>query len=111
MKPDSFRARNLRRRAQNALENLRRYAQATGVKDADGAAERAAREIHGLDVASEGNGVTAASRRSAGAAGAVPHRLDDRTREQLYDRAKELDIAGRSQMSKDELIAAIRDAQ
>ncbi len=36
------------------------------------------------------------------------HSLDDRTRDELYNRAKELDIDGRSKMSKDELVKAIR---
>ncbi|RUO50638.1 addiction module toxin RelE [Pseudidiomarina aquimaris] len=40
-----------------------------------------------------------------------PHsRLEDRTNQELYNRAKELDIENRSEMSKDELIAAIREA-
>ncbi len=40
-----------------------------------------------------------------------PHsRLEDRTKQELYNRAKELDIENRSDMSKDELIAAIRKA-
>lgn len=40
-----------------------------------------------------------------------PHaRLEERTRDELYNRAKELDIDGRSSMSKDELITAIRRA-
>ncbi len=40
-----------------------------------------------------------------------PHsRLEDRTKQELYNRAKELDIENRSDMSKDELIAAIREA-
>lgn len=34
--------------------------------------------------------------------------LEDRTVEELYNRAKELDIGGRSKMSKQELVAAIR---
>jgi len=34
--------------------------------------------------------------------------LEDRTRDELYNRAKELDIAGRSRMSKHELAEAIR---
>lgn len=34
--------------------------------------------------------------------------LEDRTVEELYNRAKELDIAGRSKMSKKALVAAIR---
>ncbi|WP_417689342.1 Rho termination factor N-terminal domain-containing protein [Pseudidiomarina sp.] len=40
-----------------------------------------------------------------------PHsRLEDRTKQELYNRAKELDIEQRSDMSKEELIAAIREA-
>ena len=40
-----------------------------------------------------------------------PHsRLEDRTKQELYNRAKELDIENRSEMSKDALIAAIREA-
>lgn len=36
--------------------------------------------------------------------------LDERTRDELYNRARELDIDGRSDMSKDELVDAIRAA-
>ena len=40
-----------------------------------------------------------------------PHtRLEARTKQELYNRAKELDIEQRSDMSKEELIAAIREA-
>ncbi len=40
-----------------------------------------------------------------------PHsRLEERTKQELYNRAKELDIEQRSDMSKEELIAAIRQA-
>ena len=35
--------------------------------------------------------------------------LEDRTKDELYEQAQELDIEGRSDMSKDELIEAIRD--
>gem|GEM_PF-6985494 len=132
MKPESFRAKNLRRHAENAFENLRHYAARVGIKDPDEAADRAARQIHGLPEDSEPLPTSAPRvRRTAAApaakaapktasptadpdaeeAATVPHRLEDRTREQLYERAKDLDIAGRSAMSKDELIAAIRDAQ
>lgn len=38
-------------------------------------------------------------------------RLEARTKDELYNRAKELDIEGRSDMTKDELIDAIRDKQ
>jgi len=34
--------------------------------------------------------------------------LEDRTKDQLLNRAREMDIQGRSRMSKDELIDAIR---
>ena len=38
----------------------------------------------------------------------LPDALDVATREELYDRAKELDIPGRSRMTKEDLVAAIR---
>lgn len=34
--------------------------------------------------------------------------LDDRSKDELYNRAKELGIEGRSKMNKDELVRAIR---
>lgn len=41
-----------------------------------------------------------------------PHRrLEERTWDQLYNRARELDIGGRSRMDKAELVKAIRSAQ
>lgn len=36
--------------------------------------------------------------------------LDERTRDELYNRAQQLDIVGRSSMSKGELVEAIRSA-
>ena len=48
---------------------------------------------------------------NAKAEGSLDHkstRLEDRTKEELYDEAKEIGIEGRSDMSKDELIDAIR---
>ncbi len=38
-------------------------------------------------------------------------RLESRTKDELENRAKDLDISGYSSMSKDELIRAIRDRQ
>lgn len=37
--------------------------------------------------------------------------LGERTKQQLYNRARELGISGRSKMSKGQLVAAIRRAQ
>ena len=37
--------------------------------------------------------------------------LEDRTKDELYNRAKSLGIDGRSKMSKDQLVSAIRKAQ
>src|SRR5262245_18885496 len=34
--------------------------------------------------------------------------LEERTRDELYNRAKQLDIGGRSRMSKQQLVSAIR---
>ena len=36
-------------------------------------------------------------------------RLESRTKDELYNRARELDVRGRSRMSKDELVTAIRE--
>lgn len=35
-------------------------------------------------------------------------RLEERTKDELYNRAKELDVRGRSNMNKNELVAAIK---
>jgi hypothetical protein len=37
--------------------------------------------------------------------------LDERTRDELYNRARELDVSGRSGMTKQELVKAIRAKQ
>jgi hypothetical protein len=50
----------------------------------------------------------ARGRARGGSAGA---RLEDRNRRQLYERAQELGIRGRSKMGKSELIDAIRKAR
>ncbi len=45
---------------------------------------------------------------SSGGTGNPNTRLEDRTKEQIYNRARELGIEGRSNMSKEELIKAVR---
>lgn len=98
MEQESFSDRNRRRRERNAFENLYEYNRRTGVPDPKRAAEKAARRLHG-------NGPSQAAEQGRDD---VPHLLDDRTKEQLYERARELDVDGRSQMTRDELIEAIR---
>lgn len=47
--------------------------------------------------------------RDPGAKGGAAPRYEDWTHDELYERAQELDVDGRSDMTKDELIAALRD--
>ncbi len=103
MTEETFRDRNRRKRQQNAFENLYEYARKAGIPDPKRSAERAARRLNGAAPQATAAAPDDRTDRS------VPHRLDDRTRDQVYARAQELDIQGRSQMSKDELIEAIRD--
>jgi hypothetical protein len=45
----------------------------------------------------------------AGEKGGKASKYEERTKEELYEQAKELDIEGRSKMSKEELIEALRE--
>lgn len=45
----------------------------------------------------------------AGERGGRAEPYEERTKDELYERAKELDIEGRSEMTKDELIEALRN--
>jgi hypothetical protein len=55
-------------------------------------------------------GLQEQARRGAARGGKAGHALEDRNREQLYEIAKQKNIAGRSKMGKWELIRAIRRA-
>lgn len=103
MEEETFAERNRRRREENAFDNLYAYAREAGIPNPKREAERAARRLHGPAGTSRSRAAVA-----EGDTTRVPQRLEDRTKEQLYARAQELDISGRSQMTKDELIAAIR---
>ena len=49
------------------------------------------------------------SRSAVGSRGGRAENLDERTKDELLDRARELGIDGRSSMSKGELVSAIRN--
>lgn len=55
------------------------------------------------------NAAAASSRSQVGRKGATAENYPDRTKDELLARARELGIAGRSRMSKDELIDALRN--
>lgn len=54
------------------------------------------------------NAAAQTSRHEVGSKGANAKDYDERSRDELLKRAKELGIEGRSKMSKDELISALR---
>lgn len=70
------------------------------VRESGASKEKAARIAN----ASAGQGRSTVARRG-GKAG----NYDDMTKDELYQRAKKLGISGRSRMSKNELIRALRD--
>ena len=55
------------------------------------------------------NAAANTSRSAVGTKGATSADYDDRTKQELLKRARELDIKGRSAMSKSELIDALRN--
>ena len=55
------------------------------------------------------NAAAASSRSEVSRKGATAEDYPDRTKRELLDRARELGIEGRSRMSKDELIDALRN--
>ncbi|WP_223206251.1 DUF7218 family protein [Streptomyces xanthii] len=54
------------------------------------------------------NDASRSSRSSTGRKGGKAGSYEDRTKDELYEQAKKVGIEGRSQMSKDELIKALR---
>lgn len=55
------------------------------------------------------HGRTESGRKTTTGTGNPHTRLEDRSKQQLYNRAKELDVDGRSKMTKSELVDAIRE--
>lgn len=73
-----------------------------------GTPERRAAEIAGRTVNKQRRQEGRTPRKTTQGTGNPNLALEDRTKQELYNRARELDIEGRSSMSKAELVAAIR---
>ena len=86
-------------------QHIRSSARSRG-RSADRAREIAARTVN-RDRRDEGRARSGPSR----ATGNPNTSLEERTKQQLVNRARELDISGRSQMNKAELVRAIRRAE
>jgi len=84
-------------------EHIKESAQERG-RSEDSAEEIAARTVNKQR---REEGRTPTSRTSGTGNPNTP--LDERTRDELYNRAQELDIDGRSSMDKSELVEAIRE--
>ncbi len=76
-------------------------------KSTDRAEEIAARTVNKQR---REEGRTKSGQKTTSGTGNPNKSLEDRTKDELYNRAKDLDIEGRSDMDKDELVRAIRKA-
>ncbi|CAN5844472.1 hypothetical protein BH20GEM1_BH20GEM1_21460 [soil metagenome] len=85
-------------------EEIRKSSIERGVKE-ERAEEIAARTVN-RDRREEGR--TKSGRKTTSGTGNPNTSLEERSRQELYNRAKELHIEGRSRMSKRELVRAIR---
>lgn len=73
-----------------------------------GASTRRAREIAGRTVNKQRREDGRTPSQTTSGTGNPNRPLSERSRQELYNRAKELNISGRSQMSKAELVSAVR---
>lgn len=74
-----------------------------------GTSEEKAEEIAGRTVNKQRRAEGRTPNKRTSGTGDPNSKLEDRTRDELYNRARELNISGRSKMSKAELIKAIRE--
>ena len=85
-------------------EHVKESAQERGKKE--GRAEEIAARTVNKQRREEGR--TKSGRKTTSGTGNPTHSLEDRSKQELYNRAKQLDIEGRSKMSKSDLVRAIR---
>ena len=76
-----------------------------------GASEDRAEEIAARTVNKQRRSEGRTPKKRSSGTGNPNRSLDDRSRDELYNRAKQLSIKGRSKMSKQELVDAIRGRQ
>ena len=88
-------------------EKIKKSAREQG-KSKERAKEIAARTVN-RDRRQEGR--TKSGRKTTSGMGNPTRSLEDRSKQELYNKAKDLRIEGRSQMSKDQLVRAIRKRQ
>jgi len=74
-----------------------------------GASEEKAEEIAARTVNKQRRKEGRTPNKTTQGTGNPQHRLEERTKQELYNRARQLEIQGRSKMSKADLIEAIRD--
>lgn len=74
----------------------------------EGKSDKRAEEIAARTVNKRRRKKGQTSNRTSSGTGNPNTKLDDRTKDELYNRAKELNVEGRSKMDKKHLISAIR---
>jgi plasmid stabilization system protein ParE len=92
------------RKDERQYEHIKESAKERG-RSTDRAEEIAARTVNKQR---REEGRTRSGRKTTSGTGNPNRSLEERSKQELYNRAKELDIGGRSQMSKQELVRAIR---
>lgn len=92
------------RKDERKYDKIRKDRMAHGIKE-DRAEEIAARTVN-RDRRLEGR--TESGRKTTSGTGNPNTGLEERTRQELYNRARELHIEGRSKMDKNQLMRAIR---
>ena len=91
------------------LDLIKRKAKGEDIVVEERGGDAEGRRPHG-GAARQRRGVQEARKVAPSAAQVAPTDLDDLSKDELYERAGEADIAGRSKMSKDELIKALQKA-